>query len=274
MLYLTQKRIALFLAGLMVAGYLYFMEEPEQPVFEHISTVAAHTGKMPLFYVRPKEKAVTLTFDISWGSKTAPLVLSILKEHGVKATFFLSGPWSKHHPDIVRAIVADGHEIASHGQEHDNFSGMDKAAIVQNIASAHRILKEVSGKEPRFLRPPNGDYDDLSVDTAKELGYETVIWSVDSLDWKNPGAGYMIRRVLKEAFPGAIILFHASDSSKQVHLALPAVIKGLREQGYKLVTLGELYDTGQPVYDDPRGRPDYPPIKPSEFDKAQPAPAT
>ncbi len=266
MLHLTYKRVTLVLAGLLVAVYLYFMEQPEQPVFEQISTVAARSGKMPLFYVRPAGKAVTLTFDISWGSQTAPRVLSILKEQGVKATFFLSGPWSKHHPEIVRAIVAGGHEIASHGQEHENLSRFDKGGIVQNIASAHRILKEVSGREARFFRPPNGDYDDLVVDTARELGYETVIWSVDSLDWKNPGADYMTRRVLDQAFPGAIILFHASDSSRQVHQALPAVIRGLRERGYKLVTLGELYDTGQPVHDDPRGRPDYPPVKPEEFD--------
>ncbi len=265
---LSRKKIILLAAGGLAALYLSLVGPAEIPVHEHL-VVSAPGRVMPLFYVKPKYKELALTFDISWGTRTLPLVLDILRRHGVKATFFLSGPWAEHHPDLVQAIVADGHEIASHGQEHVNLSQYDRATITGNIAAAHAILKQATGREPRFFRPPNGDYDDLVVTVGKELNYETVIWSVDSLDWKNPGAAYMINRVTELAFPGAIVLFHASDSSRQVDQALGPVIEALKEQGYGLLTLGELVARGEPAYDDPRGNPDYPPVHP---DSVRPAP--
>lgn len=210
---------------------------------------------MPVFYVHTDQRQVALTFDISWGRQTAGPVLDILKEKGVRATFFLTGFWAKKQRDIAQRIVEDGHEIASHGDDHVNLSRYDGEAIAANILTAHRDLEEATGREARLFRPPNGDYDDLVVATARQLGYETIIWSLDTLDWKNPGADYMVRRVLDNVHPGDIILMHASDSSKQIHLALPRIIDGLRAQGYQLLTLGELMAAGTPARDDPRGRP-------------------
>lgn len=210
---------------------------------------------MPMFYVRTEEPLIALTFDISWGTTTVGPVLEILREKDVKATFFLSGFWAKKHPDIARSIAADGHEIASHGDAHVNLSQYDADAIAKNIMTAHRDLEEVTGKQPRFFRPPNGDYDDLVVATARQLGYETVIWSLDTIDWKNPGPEFMIRRVRDNVFRGDIILMHASDSSKQIHMALPQIIDDLRRDGFRLVTLGQMLQTGMPGRDDPRGRP-------------------
>lgn len=216
---------------------------------------ASSGNDMPIFYVKTDKRQVALTFDISWGEKTLPLVLPILTEHQVKCTFFLSGPWSERHSEAVRTIVEHGHEIASHGHKHENLSRFDGQHITDNISTAHKILERISGQTPRFFRPPNGDYDDLVVGAARQLGYETVIWSVDSLDWKNPGVEFMVDRVLRQTFPGAILLFHASDSCEQTHLALPEVIHGLKEADYELITLGEMFEGGEPARDDPRGRP-------------------
>lgn len=242
--------LILCLAGTFGAAYWLDLE---RPIPVQRTWTAAGTAN-PMFYVSTPNRRLSLTFDISWGTQTLPLVLPVLAENNVKATFFLSGPWAQRHPHLVRDIVQAGHEIASHGHRHDNLSRFDRAYIANNLSTAHRILVEVSGQTPRFFRPPNGDYDDLVVTTARELGYETVIWSVDSLDWRNPGVEFIIDRVLKQAFRGAIILFHASDSAQATHLALPRVITGLRAAGYSLVTLGELVAGGTPARDDPRGR--------------------
>lgn len=203
-------------------------------------TAPAHSGLRPVYSARTQEKVAALTFDISWGKEQWPRVLAILKAEGVRATFFLSGPWAQATPEAVQRIVADGHELASHGQRHDNFSRLGRLGTAENIQAAHKILKDLSGQEPRLVRPPNGDFNAVSLQAARDLGYETVLWSVDSLDWKNPGAAAMVQRVLGLAHPGAIILMHASDSSRQIHAALPAIISGLRQQGYQLVTAGAL----------------------------------
>ena len=211
---------------------------------------------------------MALTFDVSWGEQMLPKVLAILRQEQQPATFFLSGPWSKTHPDAVRAIIEGGNEIASHGQAHVNLSGYGDAAIADNVGAADAILRGYTDKPLRFFRPPNGDWNGRVVEVSRGLGYETVIWSIDSRDWMNPGTANIISRVTRQAFPGAIILFHASDTCKQTDLALPTVITQLRAQGYRLVTLGELWQMGPAMRDDPRGSG----RKPNT--DAQPAPAS
>lgn len=216
-----------------------------------LPTMGLIAREMPIFSVK-KSGEVCLTFDISWGEKTLPLVLKVLQDNQVPATFFLSGPWAVHHPDLVKAIVGGGHEVASHGEKHVNLSQYSKEEVKENISKAYDDLLAAAGRVAPFFRPPNGDYDDVVIDTARELGFETVIWAVDSLDWKNPGPDYMMDRVLKRTFPGAIILCHASDSSKEIHLALPGIIQGLRAKEYKLVTLSQLVKGGTVQRTDPR----------------------
>ncbi len=241
---------------LFVTGVLLGVRTTEvKPVIEMYDMTVATAIQMPVFYVNTDRKAVALTFDISWGDKTPDKILDVLLAKGQKATFFLSGPWSNHYTDIVKRIVDEGHEIASHGQDHVNLSTLDKEGILANIKSAHDVLVNLTGTTPKYLRPPNGDYDDLVVLAAKELGYETVIWAVDSLDWKNPGVDYIVERVSKLAFRGAIILFHASDSAKETDRALPMVLDNLKTAGYELMPLGQLMSIGKPARDDPRGRP-------------------
>jgi polysaccharide deacetylase family sporulation protein PdaB len=256
-MFLNRRVAFAALAVLLVAGGIFYGLRPRgvKPVFEMYDPKLAMGTEMPVFYVETDRKAMALTFDISWGDKTPEKVLDVLSQHNQKATFFLSGPWANHYKSIVSRIVQDGHEIASHGQEHVNLSQESKEQIKKNIQSAHDILINLTDTEPRYFRPPNGDYDDLVVLTARELGYETVIWAVDSLDWKNPGASYIVERVSKLSFPGAILLFHASDSAKQTHEALPMVLENLKAAGYEIMTLGELMSLGKPARDDPRGRP-------------------
>lgn len=224
----------------------WYQEEPVS-IAPVSALPAAKAKERPLYMVRTSEKKLALTFDISWGTKMPGPVLDVLKQNGVKATFFLSGPWSERYPEVVRRIQADGHEIQSHGHKHVNFSGLSREGVISNIRSAHRILAEITGREPTMIRPPNGDFNDLSVATAREVGYEPVIWSVDSRDWMNPGVDQIANRVLKLAHPGAIILLHASDSCKQTDQALPLVIKGLRDRGFEFVLMQDLLRLGPPA---------------------------
>lgn len=239
------------------------------------STAAARAGvadrtAQPVYYVGTTQKAMALTFDVSWGETMLPKVLAILQREHQPATFFLSGPWSKTHPDLVRAILADGNELASHGQQHVNLSNLGNTVIANNVGAADTILRSYTSQSLRFFRPPNGDFDGRVVEVSRGLGYETVIWSVDSRDWMNPGVGSIVNRVTRQAFPGAILLFHASDTCKQTDLALPTVIEELRASGYRLVTLGELWSMGPAKRDDPRGS-GHKPNMPSEPTATQPA---
>jgi polysaccharide deacetylase family sporulation protein PdaB len=213
----------------------------------------AAEANRPIYYVQTREKVMALTFDLSWGTKMLSLVLPILEQAHQPATFFVSGPYARTHPDEMKAIMDAGMELASHGAAHVNFSGLSTAGVEANVRGANADLQPWARGPLDLLRPPNGDWSPSSVAAARAAGYETIVWSIDSLDWMNPGVGTIVSRVTKQAFPGAIILLHASDTCKQTNLALPTILTDLKAQGYRLVTLGELMKMGPAARDDPRG---------------------
>lgn len=236
--------LALAVAAVLIVSSL---GEPRVDIRPVLSLPTAQSQVRPIYKVKTDEKKVALTFDISWGTKMHGPVLDILKREGVKSTFFLSGPWSARYPEVVRRIAADGHQIESHGHKHDNFSRLGHDGVIDNIQTADAILTELAGRKPKHIRPPNGDFDDVSLAATDSIGYKTIIWSVDSRDWMNPGVDVITERVLKLTGPGDIILMHASDSCKQTDQALPAIIAGLRERGFEFVTLDELLELGEPI---------------------------
>jgi len=207
-----------------------------------------------IYSVPTDKKVVALTFDISWGDKRAEPILKLLKEKNVtQATFFLSSPWSQSHPEIVKKIVDAGYEIGSHGHKHDNYSKLSDEEIRKQITTAHGILSNMIGKQPNLIRMPNGDFDKRVLRIAEELNYKVIQWDTDSLDWMNIGTDKIINRVLQRVHPGDIILFHASDSVKQTHEALPVIIDQLLSKGYEFSTVSALITQseiqGKPVQD-------------------------
>lgn len=228
------RRLFFVATALMLSLAVIWVEKENLSVFAPASPSAVYS-------VPTDRKAIALTFDISWGDKRAIPILDILEQKEVKnVTFFLSSPWSKSHPEIVKRIVDAGYEIGSHGHKHDNYSTYSDEEIRRQISTAHGILTELTGKPPKLIRMPNGDFDKRVLQIADDLGYRVVQWDTDSLDWKNPGTDKIVQRVLAGAHPGDIVLLHASDSCLQTHEALPIIIDSLREQGYEFVTVSQL----------------------------------
>ncbi|ALS24900.1 polysaccharide deacetylase family sporulation protein PdaB [Paenibacillus naphthalenovorans] len=232
-----KQALIITVASLFAAGIIYSESE----------NVSVFSQKPSAVYsVVTDKKVVALTFDISWGDKRTEPILKILEDKGVKnATFFLSSPWSKEHPEIVNKIVKGGWEIGSHGHKHVNYSSLNDEEIRAQIRTAHQILSEVTGTSPQLIRLPNGDFDKRVLRIAEELNYSVVQWDTDSMDWQNPGVNNIINRVVSKAHPGDIILLHASDSSKQTHEALPVIIDQLREKGFEFVTVSQLMKLAQ-----------------------------
>ncbi|MGQ5712192.1 polysaccharide deacetylase family sporulation protein PdaB [Desulforudis sp. DRI-14] len=236
------KQAVLTAALMAFISFLFWITVFDQQV-ETVST----THSRIIYKVKTDQKVAALTFDISWGEKIPEPVLDILKKENLKCTFFLSGPWAEQHPEIVRRIAAEGHEIASHGHRHVNYSELPNNVIAEEMGKAHEILKNLTGRTPNLIRTPNGDWNERVLDVISGEGYTAVQWSVDSLDWKDIGVERIVNRVLRLIHPGAIILMHASDSVEQTPEALPRIIKGLKEKGYKIVTVAELMTCGRGV---------------------------
>ncbi|KIL39734.1 polysaccharide deacetylase [Gordoniibacillus kamchatkensis] len=236
------KRIKQFIfiaAAVMFAAGIIYSEQ---------TNVSAFASEQPaaVFSVPTDKKILALTFDISWGEKRTEPIIKVLEDKKVKnATFFLSSPWAKAHPEVVGRIVKDGYEIGSHGHKFTNYSELEEADIRKQILTAHQLLSEATGKSPTLIRLPNGDFDKRVLTIADSLGYTVIQWDTDSYDWKDIGADSIVKRVVTRAHPGDIILLHASDSSVQTAAALPQIIDQLRAKGYEFVSVSELLQQTQ-----------------------------
>jgi peptidoglycan/xylan/chitin deacetylase (PgdA/CDA1 family) len=187
---------------------------------------------------------VALTFDDGGPAWRVNEILDVLKEAGVRSTFFLLGEWVRANPDEVRRMAAEGHEIANHSYSHPRFSWLDAAGMREEILAAREALREVTGREgARFFRPPYGVYNGTLTAILSELGYRAlVMWDVDSRDWSGLAAETISRQVAGDATAGSVVLFHLHGAHTAE--ALREVIPALRARGYRLTTLGALFGDG------------------------------
>lgn len=222
-------------------------------VQDSVKSVTANSLK-PIYSAKVDNNRIGITFDISWGNQNILPILDILNQENVKATFFLSSPWAEDHSEFVNQIVANGHEIGSHGRRHVDFNTLSQSALTKELELSREVLEKMTNQKITLLRPPNGAYDNKTISTANNQGYKVIQWSVDSLDWKKPGPKMVIEYVINGrksnngASPGDIILFHASDSAPDTPLALPTIIKTLKEKNYELVPVGILLKDAQETW--------------------------
>ncbi|MFE7776239.1 polysaccharide deacetylase family protein [Streptomyces sp. NPDC057445] len=180
-------------------------------------------------------KGVNITIDDGPDPTWTPQVLDVLKENGVKATFCMVGTQAKAHPELVKAVVADGHRLCDHSVSHDTTMGTaSRARQSQEILDAARMISEASGGvKPLYYRAPGGAFTPYSRQLAASHGMRPLGWNVDSKDFKQPGAAAMVATVKNEIAGGPTILFHdAGGDRSQTVAALRQVLPWLREQGY------------------------------------------
>lgn len=180
---------------------------------------------------------VSLMFNVDWGEEHIPPLLDILASKGALATFFPTGTWAEKNPSLLQRIVAEGHEIGNHGGAHNHIERMGKQSLQRLIQSGEERIYQACGVYPsKLFAPPYGEWNDKTVEYALELGYQTVLWTVDTVDWRLPEPEAIWKRALAGVVPGALILMHPTEPTVS---ALPTLIDGLREKGYTMVTVSE-----------------------------------
>jgi polysaccharide deacetylase family sporulation protein PdaB len=225
----------IILASFFTAGILYIENFSYQPVF------STKDGPRAIYKGEGKTKEVALSFDISWGDEKAlPILDTLKKNQATGVTFFLSASWAERHPDIVKRIIEDGHEIGSMGYAYENYMDLEDLKVKRDILKALDVFEKLGVKEVSLLRPPKGAFDKRELEIANSLGFTIVHWSVDSHDLINPGKDIIVDNVTKNLSNGDIVLLLASDSAKQTEDALPEIIKHIKDQGYEISSVTEL----------------------------------
>ncbi len=183
---------------------------------------------------------LAITFDDGPHPQNTPRLLGMLRERNIKATFFVVGTLAKEYPGIIRAILADGHEIGNHSLTHPlNMPRLSDEKIRHEIGATADALLNIAGYRSRLFRPPGGATNArMKQWFYDEYGLCTILWSVDPNDWKRPGVSVVTQRLVNGAHPGAILLCH--DLHAPTVDAMPGTLDALLAKGYHFVTVSQL----------------------------------
>ncbi|MBL6853853.1 MAG: glycosyltransferase, partial [Alphaproteobacteria bacterium] len=200
-------------------------------------------------------KKIALTFDDGPDPEWTPQVLDILKQKGVKATFFVIGANAAAHPELVLRMVEEGHEVGNHTYTHPNLADTPAAGVPIELNATQRLFQALTGRSLVLFRPPylgDAEPDDPSdmepIEIAQNMGYITLGEHIDPIDWALPGVDQIVKRVLRpldhpvpdERYANTVLLHDAGGDRSQTVAALPILIDQLRARGYQFVLAGDL----------------------------------
>lgn len=190
----------------------------------------------PIYRGHGDKPMAAFMINVAWGNEYIPDMLETLNKHNIKATFFLDGSWVKNNPKLAKMIVEEGHEIGNHAYSHPNMKNLTRERIREEIVKTDAIIEETIDVKPKWFAPPSGSYRQEVVDVAHELGHYTILWTVDTIDWRRPEPTGMSHRVIAKSGNGSLILMHPTSSAAA---GLEIMIEGLQNKGLKISTVGE-----------------------------------
>ena len=226
----------LIAAGLAMATFTIFFDQ------------AVIVRKGTIYHINTLDKVVALTFDDGPSPVWTPKILDELKKAGVKATFFMIGEHVEKYPDVARRVAEEGHEIGNHTIDHHVLVYYKMDELEKEIKDNEKIIKTITGQTTRYFRPPKAWLTAKEKKKIREMGYKTVLWTLNSKDWVTFDDKYIIRYILNHIKPGDIILFHDSGgvftaeggNRNETVKTIAQLTQKLKEKGYSFVTITDL----------------------------------
>ncbi|MGN7356062.1 polysaccharide deacetylase family protein [Paenibacillus sp. SAF-054] len=193
-------------------------------------------GAEPIYKGNPNKPMVGLMINVAWGNEFIVPMLDILDEEKVKATFFFDGSWLKKNPDMAKEIQKRGHELENHAYTHPNMSQLSEYRASMEISKTQKLLKESLGVDNTWFAPPSGDFNQQTVRIAHGLGLKTVLWTLDTVDWRNPSPDSVVNKISNKVEAGTLILMHPTASSSK---ALKGMIRAIKAKSLIPGTVGQ-----------------------------------
>lgn len=205
------------------------------------TTVSAKTTKVyHKIELNENSKKIALTFDDGPHPRITREIISILKEYGVTATFFVIGQNADNYPETMKLLAESGYEIGNHTYSHKNLKKMSEAEVNEEFRKCSETLLRF-GVEPKLMRPPEGFFSDEVIKVSRGMEYDIILWSIDTRDWAHTPADSIVKNVIENASGGDIILMHDYLSGYGGTCeALRVIIPKLKSEGFEFVTVSEL----------------------------------
>lgn len=183
-------------------------------------------------------KEIAFACNVDWGSEVIPQMLEIFDQEDINISFFVTGNWARKNPSLLREMFLHNHEIGNHGYSHKLCSQISKDLVKEEITKTEDIVNNLIGIKPTLFEPPSGDFDNMTVRICDELGYTLVLWSIDTIDWRQGSTADIIKkRVLDKTLNGAIVLMHPKPETVK---ALPSIISEIKTKGIDIVPVSQL----------------------------------
>lgn len=193
--------------------------------------------EIPIYCVERTDNKIALTFDCAWNDSDIPQICETLKNHNVRATFFLVGDWAQKYPESVRLLADSGHEIGNHSYNHAHYSKLSPREMTADMDKCDTVIKQITGTAPRLFRAPYGEYNNTVIRTCRESGRTYIQWSVDSIDYGGASREDIIKRCTQKTASGDILLLH--NGTDNTAAALDEILSVLCER-FEPVTVSEL----------------------------------
>ena len=200
----------------------------------------------PIEHIKTDQLVMALTINVDWGEEFIPAILDVLDQHKARATFFVTGRWAKKNPELLKIISSRGHQIENHGYSHPHPDQISIGANQEEIKKTESIIEGIIGKKTHLYAPPYGEKGASGLKAADTLGYQTILWTLDTVDWRaNSTPEIIAKRILnpaiqfgiKPAKSGAIVLMHPKTNTVK---ALPVILDQLARNGFNFQTLDGL----------------------------------
>lgn len=183
-----------------------------------------------------KNNTISLMFNVYMGNEYVEQILDVLAENNVKATFFVGGIWVEKNQDCFMKIYNSGNEIASHGYWHKDHSKLSDESQINEIMLTDKLVSTLTGLKMTLFAPPSGAFNKHTAYIAQNLGYKTIMWSKDTIDWRDQNENLIISRATDNCCSGDLILMHPTKATAS---SLSRIIKIYKETGLIVDTVSK-----------------------------------
>lgn len=192
----------------------------------------------PIYQGNTGQKNVAITVNVDWGEEFIPAMLDEFKKNDARVTFFVTGKWAGKNAELLKRMAKEGHSIQNHGYKHCHFNSLSSSQTAQEIKKADEVISGITGSKTSYFAPPYGEFNREVINGVSSIKYKLIMWSVDTIDWQRPSPYVIVSRVMNKVHNDAIILMHPTEPTVK---ALPDMLKQLKEQNYKMVTIDKIW---------------------------------
>ena len=231
----NKEKIQTYFVSILTVGVLIAIANMSTA---QILPTSSSERALPIYNVKTEENKVALTMNCAWSADDIDRILETLEKNEVKITFFIVGEWAEKYPEAVKKIYEAGHEIGTHSNTHPHVEQLSTEKNLEEIKLGVEKLQKITGEQTRLYRTPYGEYNDTVINTARENGYYTIQWNIDTLDYKGLTGDEMWGRIKEKLQKGSIILTH--NGTEHTADSLDMLLKNIKTNGYQVTTVSDL----------------------------------